>query len=79
MIGKINLKGAIEKLLAAYSARIDLADSELATIKASIREARSVGDRARQEQLAMDRRVVEARRQIVVQARADIDSLLDYS
>jgi hypothetical protein len=70
------MKTQIEKLMKEYDEKVEMEDKRLKIVEGYIREARAAG--ANYDELRTDRKIINARRQAYVQAKSDIDSLLDY-
>jgi hypothetical protein len=71
------MKDRIEKLIREYSRKIQMCDDKLESISADNRTARKNGDENLMQIYREERREWESRRAAYIQARVDIDSILD--
>ena len=72
------MEAEIIKLIKEYDRKITAVGKVIWTIRGQIAEARKKKDRKRVEGLRLERVVADARQQAYVQAKYDIDSLLDH-
>lgn len=73
------MESAIKKLLEEYRRKISDEEIILEKIRLNNRDARHYGNEEEMRQLRLERVSALARMQAYVQAKADIDSLLDYT
>ena len=72
------MESEIIKLIKEYDSKIAAEEKVIWTIRGQSAEARREKDRKRVEELRLERVVADARQQAYVQAKYDIDSLLDH-
>jgi len=72
------MESEIIKLIKEYDSKIAAEEKVIWTIRGQNAEARRKKDRIRMEELRLERVVADARKQAYIQAKYDIDSLLDH-
>ena len=70
------MKKAINKLIKEYERKIDTLESQLNASSGNLRSIRNNGGDT--QEIQQDIFIMNAKRQAYVQAKHDIDSLLDY-
>ena len=74
----MSMESEIIKLIKEYDSKIAAEEKVIWTIRGQNAEARRKKDRIRMEELRLERVVADARKQAYIQAKYDIDSLLDH-
>ncbi len=74
----MKMKNEIKKLITEYESKIQDEEIVLDSIKTKNRKARHNSDRDTMSQLRIERVAADAKKQAYTQAKADLDSLLDY-
>ena len=72
------LEKEINKLLAQYKIKIEIAESSIESIRKATCEARKQNDKDEMEYLAKERAIKSTQLNAYIQAKSDIDGLIDY-
>jgi hypothetical protein len=72
------LEKEINKLLSQYKLKIEIAESSIESIRKATVQARRNDDKDEMEYLAKERAAKSAQLNAYIQAKSDIDGLIDY-